>query len=137
MKKLLLGLMAIAVSCSLLADTKNYEITWDLPVESGLMLNVYVWSGIDTTLCPFFPNYPLDQTSEFFRKQVDPSTGLDNVLEAADGSTYFSVMGQYFKPSNNKLGNTAWATVGNTSSHFRLTDDLDPPEDVQNLQVQE
>ncbi len=136
MKKLFLLLTALIVSCSLFADTDNYEVTWDIP-GSGLVLNIYVWEGLDTLTAPFFPNTPLDESSSLFQKQVSPYSGLDNITGIADGKTYISVMGQYKKLSNGLLGNTYWATVKNTTSHFRLSNDKAPPEDVENMQIEE
>lgn len=135
MKKLFIILTALVVSCSLFADTTIYTVTWDVPAEQSLVMNIYQWSGTDTTQCPFFEGIPLNESSQYFVKSVDPYTGTDGFVGTADGKTYLSFVGQY-KDVNGLYSQTAWATVGETNSHFRLSDDVTPPEKPANMKVQ-
>jgi len=137
MKKLFLLLTAVVISCNLFGDTDNYTITWDIPTELGLTMNVYVWEGLDTLQCPFSDGIQLDESSPYFKKQVNPYTGIDQISGIADGKIYLSIVGQYKKLSNNLLGVTGWAKVRNTNSHFRLSNDKTPPEEKpENVRIQ-
>lgn len=54
MKKLSILFMALMVSCSLFADIKLYDVTWDLNSEDDMShYNLFVWEGLDSTLCTF------------------------------------------------------------------------------------
>ena len=138
MKRISILLIALVISCSLLADTDFYVITWDEPTETGLVLNLYIWSGADSMTCPFFTNYPLDPSSEYFSKQIGAYQPMGVVSGPADGIQYISVMGQYQRVSNSLLSGTTWATVEgtNNSSHFRLSNDKTIPPDVENLKIE-
>ena len=128
MKKLLVLFLSVIVSCSLLADTDNYDIEWDIPTESDLeYLHLFQWEGLDTTLCPFFDNMPLTITDPLFIISINPYTG-ENIFQAtANGgdSIYISVMAIYQNTIGNYSTNGAtWANTWKnnvlTSGHFKL-----------------
>ena len=133
MKKLLLILTAFAVSCSLFADSRAYNVDWQLNSEEDMdHYNLYVWQGTDTLQCPFVQNGPAD--NQYFIKAIPhpdialPAMGNTNFIGTADGVTYLSVaMTAVDKAGNPSLYGWGTNSDSNNGSHFLLSVDVTPP----------
>lgn len=131
-------LVLILAGCSLLADSKNYSITWTPNTDPDMdHYNLYVWSGLDTTQCPYYESMPISPTDATFYKAIPytSSLGSEAWTGIADGKTYFSVLLQAADSSGNRSP-AGWAYVKGTNSHFLLSPDLDPPVEPKDAQIE-
>ena len=128
-KKLLSLGFAFLVSCSLLADTHSYMLTWTANTEPDMShYEVYVWTGLDTLVCPLIQDVGISPSSPLYLKDVGHPDELTSFVEIADGVTYI------------RAGLVAVDIYGNRSglgvSNFLLSPDNTPPATPQNVTLQ-
>ena len=137
MKKFLLLIFAL-VSCSVISDTSTETVTFDQAIEDDIFYyNLYIWVGTDTTQCDFSDSMIInDGHTDFYSAIFQESPKLNSLdfLVESDGVNYFSVVLQAVDTGyRHSVG--GWATVGNTSSNFKLTVDKKAPDEPSNVRI--
>ncbi len=139
MKKLLTATLILAAiySCSLLADIKAYTVTWDANTEADLDgYELFVWQGLDSTLCLFTPGLLLTDADPTFYKELGSSDTGTTFIGPADGVTLISVAMNAFDFRHNRSGLTIGTVKDKLGQQFLLTIDNTPPSNPKNIEYQ-
>ena len=138
MKKILLLFTTIIISCGVMADSRNYTLSWDTNTEPDLWkYDVYQWVGTDTTQSPWYgmgdesfvsgANYGAYYKYTVVHEEVERLSQIFPV--ESDGKNYF------------QMGVSAIDSAGNEShlglTKFYLTIDSETPVAPQNVRVEE
>ena len=126
MRRYLLLLLLI-VGCSVKADVKTYNLSWDANTEPDLAgYKIYQWIGADTTLSPLDTLISGANYTQYYIKTITETT--TTIQAESDGINYIQV------------GMSAIDVSGNESnlglSKFYLTLDSDAPSAPKNVVIE-
>jgi len=132
MKKLILALVAMVISCSVIADVATRGITFDPNTEVEMdHYNLYVWVGTDTTQCNFFQEMPIDPTHPNYDRQISYTPSLNDITYTvnSDGKNYFAVVLQAVNTFGD-MSRGGFAVNSTDTGHFELTRGISTPKTV-------